>query len=844
MDYIINELDTQARRYEVRGQNTDSANIRKIKMDYLLMLTIAAVWDLKSAAMSQNDKISVLSRLQRPETGKLIQLIQSGFSLDESIVQIFDLYKISRNIHFGHSTYDEFQAQRVKSECEDCWDSLLRISATTDSDSELIKHIYQEDNDFYYISWISPEGLIMADQFGSNGSKTQREDIPLLTMKSRLKNQTNEIKEGDLFLAVDDYYIKVSPFIKYTEDKRLFMMLMDVETKPLAFKMAYIFRTNYANESEIYLDEFPIELKNYYPDNAKGLGKNGVSINHFSQYDLFTQEYYKEIHQEAISQIDQFVAGNMSYGAVHGIAGVGKTSAVFMWMNRLLDNKDGILDSIRMRFNLRRILFLSAKTKIFSRDVKSNLSNFDDIASDVSNYHDVIESIYAAFHQQEKKGVTFEDKVDYIRNYSNQSQGVLIIIDDYESLPSSSRKAIQELKDHLSPEAIKILITTRFISMESKEITVKILDEDDCAKMTDHIFGSKGWRKDISSREMHQFTGGRPLLIWYAKAYFQIGQLSSKKLKRHFSGPAEGLDSYLFDNFVQCFRNKFTHNFLLMVTRYYKLHQTLQISKKIILFLCLEQVRNYKVEDEEFYFAELSDLKLITINQSTNYIDFSPLMTFMDQSTKNQEAREQALIDGLKILNQLDEVNNSGLYAVIDAAEYLENEAKCRILGRLMEFAQSDEDIKIISLKKLFAASIDKMKLYEDNTYLFQNNSILIKEMLNYLISDCYIESVKYEVVRDFLKSISVTIDKRDDMEILAYAAIELADRLLQVLFEKRFDELITNIELETKSRFLRTVVLKLLNRIDNESEKKRIYIDRINVRLDDISIYTNISKV
>lgn len=841
MDTITRELDDLVFEYEDDDRITDVACCNKIKMDYYLMLTIAALWDLKHNNLSEQDAISVMSRLQRPETGKLIQLLDTGLNLDSRIVSIFDIYKIGRNQIFGHSTFDEYQAQRLNEECEKCWSSLMSVPELT-GENNIIREIYREENDFYYISKVRPDGWLRVKQFGI---KNATRKFPNLEMISRMANTQNQIKEGDLFLAVNGTYIKVSPFIQYNDQDKLFMMLMDVETKPLAFKMAYVYRTNYARDSAIYLDEFPSELKQYFPENLKGLGKNGITVNRFSQYDLFKQEYYKGIHQDVISQMNDFISGNMAYGAVHGIAGVGKTSAVFMWMNSLLDNKDGILDSVRQRFNLKRILFLSAKTKVYSRNINSDsLSNFDEIESDVSNYHDVIERVYSAFHQQEKKGITFEEKVEFVKNYSNRSQGLLIIIDDYESLPESSRRAIQSLKDSLTPDAIKILITTRFISMESKEITVKILDESDCAKMTDHIFSNNNWRLDMSPSEMHRFTGGRPLLIWYAKAYYQTGQLSSSKLKSRFSGPAKGLDSYLFDNFVQCFKSSFTHNFLMMTMRYYKLHQTLQISKKIAVFLCLENLKEYKPENEEFYFMELVDLKLISINQSTSSIDFSPLMTYMDQSTQIQEPTEQYQKDNLKILTHLDEEKYNGLLAVIESAEYLDNVTKCRVLESVIELAKNDTAIKTCALRKIFAISDDKLKFYHEHTQLFQSNEALIKVLLNYFIDNPSEATANYEISRDFLKSISVTIEKKDDWEAIAYKGIALVEKLLADALEKREAEAITNYELEARASILRSIVIRFLNRIKDNSERKQNCIEDINIRLEDIGIYCLINQI
>lgn len=835
MDSITRELDNKILKYEFDGKFTDVACFNKIRMDYFLMLTIAATWDLKKSSMSDESINTVMTCLQRPETGKLIRLIDSGLSLDKSIVEIFDIYKEGRNLRFGHTTFDEFEAKRLNSECEQCWEALMRLSTINDKDSDIIRKLYQEENDFYYIASVKQSGDMLVRQFGNKNGFTKFSQI---AMKARMSNKDNSISEGDLFISVDGKYIKVSPFIQYNDKEELFMMLMDIETSPLAFKMAYVYRTQYASESVKFLDEFPKDLKPYFPEETKKIGKNGISLNRFSQYELFEQDYYSGVHVDVQEQLDRFISGNMAYGAVRGVGGVGKTSAVFMWMNRILNNENGVLDQIRQKFNLRRIIFLSAKTRIYSREInEENLSNFYEIESDVCNYRDIVEAVYAVFHPQEKQGTVFEDKVDYIKNYSNQSHAILIIIDDYESLPQKSRDKIQLLKDSLNPKLIKMLITTRFASKESKDIIVERLPEQDCANMTDYIFESAKWRSDLSSSEMHSLTGGLPLLIWYAKAYFKMGQLTSKRLKSEFSGPAEGLEGYLYDNFVQCFDDPFAKNFLMIVTRYYELHNTLQISKKIAIFLCMAEPKEYKTEDEEFYFRELVDLKLISINQSTNAIDFSPLMTYMDKTTKRQDPKELYQEDSLKVLTHLYEANYKDLYAVINSAEFLEDETKCRILERVVAFSQDDEEVKDLAISKIFALTDAKLKLYEENEHVFQNSPILIKAMMNYLLDNKLAISGNYEIVRDFIKSVSVAIEEQESVEQISSKGVELTEELLSQSLDERDNENITNPELEVRTQLLSGVISDFFSKISDPDKKKK-YKDEINTLIEDISIF------
>lgn len=836
MDNITQELDNKILQYGFDEKFTDVACFNKIRMDYFLMLTIAAMWDLKRLSMSDESIINeVMVCLQRPETGKLIRLIDSGFSLNKNIVDIFSIYKEGRNLRFGHTTFDEFEAKRLNNECEQCWKALMQLQVINDKDSDIIRKLYQEENDFYYIARVNQSGDMLVKQFGNKNRCTRFSQI---TMKARMPNKGNSISEGDLFISVDGKYIKVSPFIQYNDKEELFMMLMDIEISPLAFKMAYVYRTQYASESAKYLDEFPKELRQYFPEKTKKIGKNGISLNRFSQYELFKQDYYFGVHIDVQGQLDRFISGNMAYGTVRGVGGVGKTSAVFMWMNRILNNENGVLDQIRQKFNLRRIIFLSAKTRIYSREInEENLSNFYEIESDVCNYCDIVEAIYAVFHPQEKQGTVFEDKVDYIKNYSNPLNAILIIIDDYESLPQESRDKIQLLKDSLNPKLIKMLITTRFTSKESKDIIVEHLSENDCANMTDYIFDSTEWRMDLSSSELHSLTGGLPLLIWYAKAYFKMGQLTSKRLKGEFSGPAEGLEGYLYDNFIQCFDDLFTKNFLMVVTRYYELHNTLQISKKIVTFLCLAEPKEYKVEDEEFYFRELVDLKLILINQSTNAIDFSPLMIYMDRTMKKQEPKEKYQEDSLKVLIHIDEAKFKDLYAVINSAEFLEDETRKRILERIVIFSQDDETVKNLAVSKLFALTDEKLKLYEENEHMFQNSRILIEAMLNYLINNKASITGSYEIVRDFIKSVSVTIGDQDSVEQIALKGIELTEELMFQSLGERESEIITNPELEVRTKLLSGVVSDFFSKISDPNEKAK-YKNEVNVLIEDISVF------
>lgn len=834
MDSIIKEIENKIFQFNFEDKMTDKACFNKIKMDYLLVLTLAACWDIKSNQLTEDEKKAFLSAFQRPQTGDLIRIIDSLLKLDKSIVNILDIYKEGRNSLFGHTTFDEYEAKRLNRECEQCWNAILKLEPINDTDSNLIREIYQEQTDFYYIANIKSNNNMLVKQFGN---KTEFREFSQVELKSRLLNKSNTINKGDLFLLVNSTYIKLSPFIQYNDIEELFMLIMDIELDPLQFKMAYIFRTSYAQDSVTYLDEFPIDFKLYYPENSKKINKNGLTINKFSQFDLFKQEYYKDINKDLQNQLNNFVIGNMPYGAVRGVGGVGKTSLIFMWLNRLLNNEENILDNLRTKFNLKRIIFLSAKTKIYSRDINTdNDSSLYDITSDIEDYNSFIESVYSILHNKVKNNTQFIDKENFLKNYCTTSNGILLIIDDYESLPEESRDKIQLLKDSLDSTAIKLLITTRFFSKESKDIIVNTLCPQDCAKMADYIFGDNKWREDLSIYNFHKLTGGLPLLIWYAKAYYKMGWLTTQKLQEKFSGPQEGLDLYLYSNFENCFESSFTRNFLMIASRYYEVKHTLQISKKIAIFLCLENPQNFKKDDEEFYLKELIDLKLISINQSTNSIDFSPLMVYMDKSTNKPEAQEVWQEDSLKILNYLNEEAYKELYGVIDAATNLDTLTRCRILKRILHFSYESEDLCSLAINNLFEVTDEKLELYKKNEKIFLQNVSLIKSLLKYLVT-ITISVNNCDIITDFLKIISIKIPREEALNKYSYHLIEVAAQLLIFNLDQRERETLTNAELRAQTHTLINIVIEMLPL----SAYNKNTIVKIKNTLDSISIYCDI---
>ena len=173
----------------------------------------------------------------------------------------------------------------------------------------------------------------------------------------------------------------------------------------------------------------------------------------------------------------------------------------------------------------------------------------------------------------------------------------------------------------------------------------------------------------------------------------------------------------------------------------------------------------------------------------------------------------------------------------------MENETKSRILYRIVEFAHFDEDIKILALNRLFALTAEKIDLYKNNIQAFQSNTELIKSMFEYLIECQEDLSENYEMVRDFIYSISVRFENEDVQEHTVVKALSLTTKVLEMTLSARELDAITNPELVKRASFFRDMAEKFINKIQLTDEVKCI-IENINGVIEDISTYCSIESL
>lgn len=773
MDYIVHILEMKIKKCK---DDSMKVNFYRTLMEYNLRLLTAVLWEIRKKSESTSPGIykKWMHSLTRGSDGNFVTILQekynhtTGMNAEPSILNVFSRFLKERNTLQGHNTVDFLMIENLM-EWENYYENLKTVSVSeNDAYAQYQKSIFEGRNNLYYIRSVSSDGTMASIAIFEPTGADNIEDIPINTM-SFFRNEY--IQNGNLFILLNDSYFKLSPFIQYDEENENFMMFNGFDNGLI--KYAYITR-NSMEQCDFKYSNIPTEFENIVPISVKNDQRFEtnrdleIRINRFKQFQQYKRTFCEDIPLDAIDQLTEFLKGNNCFGAVRGQGGIGKTSIVFLWIQKIMRNRGNLLIHIRERFPLKQILFYSAKKKLYTN------VGFESTRSDVNSYEDIIERLYYDLPlSRNNNDIPREEVVRSYLSHNVDREGVLIIIDDYESLDEISRNQLQNLKDIFAPSRTKLLITTRFLSSESKDILISRLDIKGCTNMTDYIFGSENWRREdgISPEMMYHLTEGIPLRIWYAKSIYQQRRLTHQTMKLP---PNDEIESYLFNNFIDCFQDskdndnpkkQFIRNFLQVLCRYTQAqgsHSLTEISQFSSIFLSLENIKEYDAESP--YFQYLIELKLLEERKESKSLDFSQLLSYISWQNA-QKIRTETISSEQEILLNLtaylDESQKQGCLAILNATNQLAPREREWILERLLKFnAVGEEDFSKVLLH-IFQnkPDSDKLSIYQHYPKWFEQYSPLANCMLEY-IQECPDSQLKEhgEIIKNFLRNAQQTI--------------------------------------------------------------------------------------
>lgn len=107
MDFIRNTIDQKIRLYEGLDNISEVQIYYRVKIEYLLILILAFLWDKNFEGLDPTSKISIMSMISKPTIGQLIDIIRKldvhkEVLKNKSIAGKIGSYPQIRNEKIGH----------------------------------------------------------------------------------------------------------------------------------------------------------------------------------------------------------------------------------------------------------------------------------------------------------------------------------------------------------------------------------------------------------------------------------------------------------------------------------------------------------------------------------------------------------------------------------------------------------------------------------------------------------------------------------------------------------------------------------------------------------------------
>lgn len=238
--------------------------------------------------------------------------------------------------------------------------------------------------------------------------------------------------------------------------------------------------------------------------------------------------YDEQIIKEKWDQLMAFCKnGNSPNCIITGSGGIGKTAMLLRLVHKYMSGE--------MKNSVQRIIFLSAKKYSLAQDVGYNMSSVE-VSSDITCYKDFIRRFIQYSRDLSPEEAINEGATEYlidekeILSYIEEdNQRLLLLLDDFDSLPQEEAEKIYRFTLLLPPEKVKTIITTRDLNMAGTErIELTVFNKEQSCEFAVWLFDVKNmlntWGSMMKKNEyrdgLWQQTQGYPIFImaWVEKA--------------------------------------------------------------------------------------------------------------------------------------------------------------------------------------------------------------------------------------------------------------------------------------------------------------------------------------
>ena len=523
MDYIQSGiLDTIN---FLKGDNSEDfhstiSQYYRMLFEYHLMLTFACVWDRKEQEISIETRREIVNVMGKPVLGTMLNCIikmneigQPVFNINEEYKQILRDFINKRNKYFGHRiVIPHLQEQPYK----ELWVELEKLY------NRLIKF---EEN-----FWgETPE-------FFMKKNTADSEQLIVFLPNRRPQHRTIEKKlamhymQKELYFSCDCGSFKISPFIITNQRSGgiNFDFYYFTEYKLQSGKFDYYLVSEIRDDYELtqfYIDYFTSYRKE---GNHTICRANGVVSNKFeSNYDYFVNIPPFSAY---VTQIWDFLIKNQSTVCltIRGGGGTGKTAIVhYICMKYIFESMDSM-----SKFNY--VIFCSAKDREFKLNPMTERGQIYNIDSSkiIRSYEDILLNVSRVLELNLEPDS--EENINKIEEGLLKETGVLLIVDDFETLLDSEKSKVVELIKKMKIGRHKILITTRSQYLIGADYDINRMNQEQVILFMKKRFENvknpevnvqqfKEMLEKNTSKKIYEITMGLPLLA------IQLAMLLPKK---------------------------------------------------------------------------------------------------------------------------------------------------------------------------------------------------------------------------------------------------------------------------------------------------------------------------
>lgn len=463
MDYIQHKLYKLIEKTKKRqeGKYSTIVGYYNVLIQYQLYLMFACVWDKREEDLSLPERLEYLSTMKRATLGTILNVIVELDSHGKPILgvdkkfrdQVMEFIK-PRNTETAHGILipgvQEDSYKELAEKYENIHKSIKAMNIP----------ILSEDCKIYYM----PEnGSYQVTVFGNDDYDYQNLNKQIV--------KALDLQPGELHYYCNEVCYRISPFlilreIKNSEDpyEIYCYQVYNLKNGKFEYKRYSELKDN-SSYSKICKDYFLSFQKEFSHTISKA---NGVICNKFeNNYDYFISTPPIDSYEQ---KVWQFVKSSKSNACltIRGGGGIGKTALVQYVCTKNIFEPFNIGE-------IQYVIFCSAKDREFkqSSGLAGHIRAIQD-ESIVRCYEDIIRTI--AWVIDFETELKTEGDIKAVENAFVNTSGILLIVDDFETLSEEDKKKVVTLSSRLDVTKHKMIITTRSQYMVGEEYYISGLD--------------------------------------------------------------------------------------------------------------------------------------------------------------------------------------------------------------------------------------------------------------------------------------------------------------------------------------------------------------------------------